>query len=220
MTEYNVGKIADFGLSKQARRSLSRNIKAGGAGGRGTGRQGPLRSLLWAAPEVLRGERSSREADVYAFGIVLWEVVHWSEPFPGISPTNVAMWVLGKLPPQSKCVGVLGKDDNSAAHHLARPTVDPHVERSVPGIGALLGAAWHEDDAARPTFLELLEALQRMLERATSDTSRPVHAESQEAERGNGKGPAAKAAKAAKAMMLGDDGCLYSPLQSTRSLRS
>ena len=28
----------------------------------------------WTAPEVLRGEKYSESADVYSFGIIMWEV--------------------------------------------------------------------------------------------------------------------------------------------------
>jgi hypothetical protein len=39
----------------------------------------PLTSLLLQAPEVLEGDVASPTADVYAFGLVMWEV-RWVTP--------------------------------------------------------------------------------------------------------------------------------------------
>ena len=37
------------------------------------------------APEILRGERPSEASDVYAFGILLWELSKSPFPFEGFS---------------------------------------------------------------------------------------------------------------------------------------
>lgn len=46
---------------------------------------------FWCAPEVLQGGEGSRAADVYSFGIVLWEMLTWELPYKevGIHPWMV-----------------------------------------------------------------------------------------------------------------------------------
>jgi tRNA A-37 threonylcarbamoyl transferase component Bud32 len=43
----------------------------------------------WIAPEVLRGEEYSRAADVYSFGIIVWEMVHRKIPFQDLTAAQV-----------------------------------------------------------------------------------------------------------------------------------
>jgi serine/threonine protein kinase len=38
----------------------------------------------WTAPEIIRGERYSEKADVYSFGIIMWEVLTRRTPFAGL----------------------------------------------------------------------------------------------------------------------------------------
>lgn len=56
-------KVADFGLSSH------------GAGPRNLG------TPLWMAPELLKGDPASPASDVYAFGIVCWELVARDDPY-------------------------------------------------------------------------------------------------------------------------------------------
>jgi serine/threonine protein kinase len=35
----------------------------------------------WLAPEVLDGQQATPAADVFAFGVVLWEVLTWDIPW-------------------------------------------------------------------------------------------------------------------------------------------
>lgn len=39
------------------------------------------RAPYWRAPEVLRGEAPSKASDVYAYGMLLYEVLYRREPF-------------------------------------------------------------------------------------------------------------------------------------------
>jgi serine/threonine protein kinase len=38
----------------------------------------------WTAPEVIRGEKFSEKADLYSFGIVMWEVTTPPHPHPPV----------------------------------------------------------------------------------------------------------------------------------------
>jgi serine/threonine protein kinase len=53
----------------------------------------------WTAPEVIRGEKYDERADVYSFGIVMWEVLTRKQPFGGRNFMGVSLDVLeGKRP--------------------------------------------------------------------------------------------------------------------------
>lgn len=45
----------------------------------------------WLAPEALARGRISRASDVFAFAMVMWEMLTWQEPYAGMSITQVGM---------------------------------------------------------------------------------------------------------------------------------
>ena len=67
-------KISDFGMTRF--RDESRTMTRCG-------------SPLWAAPEVLRGQRFNERCDLYSMAIVLWELVHWEEPYQNMRAMEV-----------------------------------------------------------------------------------------------------------------------------------
>ncbi|KDD72070.1 protein tyrosine kinase, partial [Helicosporidium sp. ATCC 50920] len=60
LTSEGVAKIADVGMS---RRLVTNLVTAQ-----------PIMTPLWAAPEVLRRERTSAAADVWSLGVLVWEI--------------------------------------------------------------------------------------------------------------------------------------------------
>lgn len=46
-------------------------------------------NLFYLAPEVYTGEHYSESADIYSFGILMWEVVARESPHGGINPQVV-----------------------------------------------------------------------------------------------------------------------------------
>lgn len=44
----------------------------------------------WIAPEVLAGSHYDRAADVYAFGVILWEILTWQVPWDDLGPWQVS----------------------------------------------------------------------------------------------------------------------------------
>jgi serine/threonine protein kinase len=53
----------------------------------------------WTAPEIIRGESYSEKADVYSFGIVMWELLTRKVPYASQTFMSVALEVLdGKRP--------------------------------------------------------------------------------------------------------------------------
>lgn len=43
----------------------------------------------WVAPEVLAGGSHTPSSDVYAFGIILWEMLTWQIPWDDLGPWQV-----------------------------------------------------------------------------------------------------------------------------------
>ena len=107
--------IADFGLTKIKDKAML-STRCG--------------SPVWSAPEVLRGEPYDESADVYSFGIVLWEIISRERPYPGQHP----MQLIGRIAYQKPSM---------------RPPI-PDCENS--DLIDLMIRCWHDDPGVRPTF--------------------------------------------------------------------
>lgn len=61
--------------------------------------------LQWSAPEVLRQDRYGEKADVWSFGVVIWEMMAMQIPFAGENVIRIAAEVAFKkrrLPPPAR----------------------------------------------------------------------------------------------------------------------
>ncbi|XP_064949686.1 serine/threonine-protein kinase STY46 isoform X5 [Musa acuminata AAA Group] len=117
-----VVKVADFGVAR---------VKAGS--GVMTAETGTYR---WMAPEVIEHKPYDHKADVFSFGIVMWELLTAKLPYEYLTPLQAA-------------VGVVQKG--------LRPTLPKNTH---PKLDELLHKCWQQDPAARPDFSEILEILQ------------------------------------------------------------
>ena len=79
VTDSGVVKIADFGIASI--QSLSQVTQTDTIMG----------SLHYLAPEIARGEKASIQSDLYALGIVFYELLRGEVPFNGESPVNIAL---------------------------------------------------------------------------------------------------------------------------------
>ncbi|KAG0454329.1 hypothetical protein HPP92_025633 [Vanilla planifolia] len=89
----------------------------------------------WMAPEVIEHKPYDHKADVFSFGIVLWELLTAKLPYEYLTPLQVA-------------IGVVQKG--------LRPTIPKHTN---PKLVELLEMCWHHDPALRPNFSEVLDIL-------------------------------------------------------------
>lgn len=86
------------------------------------------------APEVIRHESYSSNADVYSFGIVLWQLITRSLPFATMTPIQTAY----------------------AVAHGNRPEIPSSTPRELQKI---IESCWNEDSQKRPSFTYIAMAL-------------------------------------------------------------
>lgn len=79
VTDSGVVKIGDFGIASI--QSLSQVTQTDTIMG----------SLHYLAPEMARGEKATTQSDIYALGIVFYELLRGEVPFNGESPVNIAL---------------------------------------------------------------------------------------------------------------------------------
>jgi serine/threonine protein kinase len=113
-------KIADFGLAT----AQDRRLHTMGIG-----------TVLWMAPEVHSGGDYSLPADVYSYGIMLWELWHHKIPYGNMNQSQVVLAVVTRN---------------------VRPPVDATTP---PAIAKLMSRCWDKDAAKRPTFAEVAKEL-------------------------------------------------------------
>ncbi|KAG6459669.1 hypothetical protein O3G_MSEX011516 [Manduca sexta] len=124
-------KIADFGMSRSA-----------GAGARAARGALPVR---WMAPEALLYNVYTHHSDVWAFGILLWEIVTLgSTPYATMSGREVLTAV-------------------TEGYRLERP---PHCK---PQLYRAMHSCWHADPSQRPTFAQLKSQLAELLDNEPSE---------------------------------------------------
>eukprot|EP00002_Diphylleia_rotans_P028911 TRINITY_DN5847_c0_g1_i1.p1 TRINITY_DN5847_c0_g1~~TRINITY_DN5847_c0_g1_i1.p1 ORF type:complete len:2350 (+),score=427.40 TRINITY_DN5847_c0_g1_i1:170-7219(+) len=128
-------KISDFGLTGvQSKRAKGSS---------------PPGTLLWMAPEIIGGSDYAAEADVYSFGIIIWEVLTRREPYPGEVAESVAMRVL---------------QDNLRPEFLKEDEAPLEMQ-------TLAQRCWDKDPKRRPTFRDITEEI---VSASTSATSKPM----------------------------------------------
>lgn len=124
-------KLFDFGLVTCVKRSSMANDTFAMTGFTGT--------LSYMAPEVALRLPYNEKVDIYAFGIILWQVLSGEMPFPGITREDYA-----------EKVGIQG----------LRPSVEILEEKGVPeGIIKLIESCWSADPTLRPRSSEILLVL-------------------------------------------------------------
>ena len=112
----NIPKIADFGLSRYTP-DTPKQLMTGNVG-----------TSHWMAPEILKNAHYDNKADVYSYGILLWEILTGKTPFSGKSPVQIALAVLKK---QER----------------------PKIPKKTPGpLKELISACWSQHPSKRPTF--------------------------------------------------------------------
>ncbi|KAJ0085298.1 hypothetical protein Patl1_09466 [Pistacia atlantica] len=127
MDENGVVKIADFGVARVQVQSGVMTAETG--------------TYRWMAPEVIEHKPYDHKADVFSFGVVLWELLTGKLPYEDLTPLQAA-------------VGVVQKG--------LRPQIPRHTH---PKFIELLERCWQQDPSLRPEFPEIVEFLQYLARR-------------------------------------------------------
>ncbi|XP_050105085.1 serine/threonine-protein kinase STY46-like isoform X2 [Malus sylvestris] len=126
MDENEVVKVADFGVARVKSQSGVMTAETG--------------TYRWMAPEVIEHKPYDHKADIFSFGVVLWELLTGKLPYEYLTPLQAA-------------VGVSQKG--------LRPTIPKNTP---PKLAELLEKCWQQDPATRPDFSEIIENLQTLAE--------------------------------------------------------
>jgi len=87
-------KVLDFGLARRLPPHVESAVSAASLSETGV----IAGTLTYLAPEVLRGERADARSDVWAFGVVLHQLLTGAEPFEGRTPFELTSKVLAEPP--------------------------------------------------------------------------------------------------------------------------
>jgi len=116
--------IADFGLSRVVQGNNSKQATKSDVG-----------PIKWMAPESLTNKVYSIKTDVWSFGVLCWEILARSEPFPDLEPLEVAFQV---------------------ARDGLRLEIPAHCP---PNLRSIILACWYDDPHHRPDFSLLVPQL-------------------------------------------------------------
>jgi len=94
-------------------------------------------SAPWMSPEMIEGYTGmlySNKIDIYAFGIILYEILACSRPYPDLTPYQILLFVL----------------------QGGRPTINSAWNT---GLSNLMMSCWHQDPQQRPASDEVVKVL-------------------------------------------------------------
>eukprot|EP00735_Rhodelphis_limneticus_P013193 TRINITY_DN6751_c0_g1::TRINITY_DN6751_c0_g1_i1::g.3057::m.3057 TRINITY_DN6751_c0_g1::TRINITY_DN6751_c0_g1_i1::g.3057 ORF type:complete len:380 (-),score=98.22,sp/Q9C9U5/SIS8_ARATH/41.18/2e-70,Pkinase_Tyr/PF07714.12/8.2e-66,Pkinase/PF00069.20/2.5e-60,APH/PF01636.18/3.4e+03,APH/PF01636.18/0.0021 TRINITY_DN6751_c0_g1_i1:100-1155(-) len=128
-------KISDFGLCKLRTRTMV---------SRGTAMMG---TPEWMAPEVAQAEPYTERVDVFAFGVILWELLTGEIPWKEFHPMQIVTCV---------CAG-------------KRLSIPESAMKRCNGLDVLISQCWDQDADKRPGFPDILHTLANMSLRAIAE---------------------------------------------------
>eukprot|EP01103_Thecamoeba_quadrilineata_P001586 TRINITY_DN1142_c0_g1_i2.p1 TRINITY_DN1142_c0_g1~~TRINITY_DN1142_c0_g1_i2.p1 ORF type:complete len:398 (-),score=42.82 TRINITY_DN1142_c0_g1_i2:632-1795(-) len=122
-------KVCDFGFSQLFQRGKNLIDDEGAKG-----------TPLYMAPEVMLGDEFNEKADVYSFGIVLWEALTRLEPFTHHSDFDQFV--------------------EAVAIKNERPLIPNDCP---PGLRKLITRCWAPSPSMRPSFPEIVESVEKII---------------------------------------------------------
>lgn len=101
----------------------------------------------WLSPELIKGERATPKADVFSFGVVMWEILTWTVPWgEAVNPwsivNNLSTGKRLEIPPINELPGP-GAQNFRGLHDYLK----------------LMEKCWRQNPEDRPSFEEIVEEL-------------------------------------------------------------
>jgi len=103
-------------------------------------------TLCWIAPEILSHQKYAEPADIYALGIIMWEIMHRALPFENIPPFQIPSIVM--------------KGE--------RPNIDKEVPEK---MAKLIKRCWDGRPQKRPKAEEILDVVHSLLNKRAYRTT-------------------------------------------------
>ena len=103
----------------------------------------------WLAPEVLSGESATQATDVFAFGVVLWELLTWELPWGTANPWGIVGAINQGGRPELPALEALPGEGSAAWAGLPR-----YLE--------LMRRCWAQNPLDRPTFQQVVAELREI----------------------------------------------------------
>merc|ERR1719410_1589007 len=127
----HIVKVADFGLARLIREDTY------------TAQPGAKFPIKWTAPEGLAYNKFTTKSDVWAFGILLWEIATYgSSPYPGVDLTDV--------------------------YQLLESGYRMECPPGCPGrVYSLMRECWHWEDGRRPAFRQIHHDMENMFQESS-----------------------------------------------------
>lgn len=114
----------------------------------------------WHAPEIIRDALFTKPGDVYAFGLIMWEMITWELPYDSMSSFQM-MLVIGEkggrppVPDAATGVATEGGD--------RKWTVQGGLFHGYEAYIDLMVRCWDQNPESRPAFPEIISKLREIL---------------------------------------------------------
>ncbi|CAI5478459.1 unnamed protein product [Closterium sp. Yama58-4] len=131
MDENDVVKVADFGVARVKANSGVMTAETG--------------TYRWMAPEVIEHRAYDHKADIFSFGITMWEMLTGKLPYPDLTPLQAAV---------------------SVVQRGLRP---PIPKGTHPRLADLFERCWATNPSDRPEFSEIIRVIAEIAQELEED---------------------------------------------------